>query len=298
MKGPLFSIIVPHHNTPVLLQRLLESLPWSVNPEVIVVDDASTAENLEAVQKLKKYFPFSFYHIQRHTAGAARNEGLRHASGEWLVFADADDYFLPAAAQLLSDHVGDNKEVVYFRVQSVYSQSGQPAYRDKQINRLFKRCEEENSLNALRALHTNPWGKMIRRSLVESNQIQFEEIPSANDALFSVRCGVEAKHVSTDDRMLYCITVSDESLTSNMTVDRFESNGQARLRVNAYLREHGLAQYQLSVLSYMLLSWKYGFQTGMRAVRLCFSQGNRPWVGASRLWNLSQIKRTFKSRPK
>ena len=122
---PNFSIIIPHHETPRLLSRLLSSVPWSLQPEVIVVDDASGAEALAEVEKLHDEFDFQLYCIDRHTAGAARNEGLRHACGRWLIFADADDYFTADAARLWQKHVDDTADLVFFDVTSV---NGSPAF--------------------------------------------------------------------------------------------------------------------------------------------------------------------------
>lgn len=298
MSQPVLSIIIPHHNTPELLSRLLESLPWCLDPEVIVVDDASGEECLTRVRGLAARWSFALYTICRHTAGAARNEGLRHATGRWLLFADADDYYLPDAADLLREHLEDEADVVYCGVQSTYSDSGLPAYRDAQIRRLIARCRKENSLNALRCLHTNPWGKMIRRELVVRKGFRFEEIQAANDAMFSVQIGVEAARVELDERALYCITVGKESLTSNMSRDAFECHGKARLRVNAYLREKGWGQYQLSVLSYWIPAWQYGPRYGWSVTRDCRKDGNRLWVGLSRLLNPKNVINSLKSRPK
>ncbi len=298
MEEVLFSIIIPFHNRSKELERLLDSVPWKLNLEVIVVDDASADEEVQQVKSLQQRYLFELYHIEKHTAGAARNEGLRHAHGRWLVFADADDYFLPEADSLLMDHADDAHDVVYFKVKSTWSENGKPAYRDVPIERLFAICERENSMKALRALHTNPWGKMIRRHLVEEKNIRFEEIASANDAMFSVRCGVEAHWVTRDNRALYCITVSEQSLTSNMTAAHFESNGQARLRVNAYLREHRLEKYQLPVLGYMLMSWSYGPKYGFRVMKDCYANGNNPWVDWWRLLMPKRALHSLKSRPK
>lgn len=294
----MLSIIIPHHNTPALLERLLKSLPWGLQPQVIVVDDASNEDNRKRVAQLVSDCGGQYYEIDRHTAGAARNEGLKHATGEWLLFADADDYYTPDAETLIRAHQEDSADIIFFDVCSAYSSDGRPAYRDLQLRRLLLRYHKEGSLDVLRALHTNPWGKMIRRSLVERHHICFEEIPSCNDAMFSVRCGIHAQDVRLDERPIYCITVNDSSMTSNVSFERFECHGQARLRVNAYLREHGMGQYQLPVLNYMLPAFRFGFRYGWKVWRDCCSNGNRPWVGIGMLFDLSLVYHHLKSLPK
>ena len=65
-----FSLIIPHHGDDRLLDRLLKSIPDRDDLETIVIRD----------DKAKG-------------AGWARNKGLEHAVGEYVLFADSDDYF-------------------------------------------------------------------------------------------------------------------------------------------------------------------------------------------------------------
>ena len=84
-----FSVVIPHHNIPLLLQRCLDSIPDTPDIQVIVVDDNSS----DSVVDFSK-FPGK---DRKHTtvildkagggAGHARNVGLEHAIGKWLVFA-------------------------------------------------------------------------------------------------------------------------------------------------------------------------------------------------------------------
>ncbi len=90
-----YSIIIPHKNTPDLLQRCLDSIPRRVDLQIIVVDDNSDIEKVNFI-----HFPgLNDPHIEvvftkeGKGAGYARNVGLKHAKGKWLVFADADDKF-------------------------------------------------------------------------------------------------------------------------------------------------------------------------------------------------------------
>ena len=92
------SIIIPHYNTSDLLEKLLSTIPKDKNIEVIVIDDKSQDKHIEDIEDLKteeKYIDFLFLKNQtlKKGAGTCRNIGLDHAQGEWVLFADADDYF-------------------------------------------------------------------------------------------------------------------------------------------------------------------------------------------------------------
>ena len=89
---PLYSIIIPHYDIPDLLMRCLKSIPVSEDIQVIVVDDNSP----DADTYLERYPELSrpYLEFTRTTkgggAGYARNVGLDHAKGKWLLFADSD----------------------------------------------------------------------------------------------------------------------------------------------------------------------------------------------------------------
>lgn len=87
---PKYSIIIPHYNIPDLLMRCLKSIPVMEEIEVIVVDDNSP----DAATYIERYPELSRPHLAfiRTTkggeAGYARNVGMEHARGNWLLFAD------------------------------------------------------------------------------------------------------------------------------------------------------------------------------------------------------------------
>ena len=107
----MYSIIIPHKNTASLLERLLDSIPWGLSPQVIVVDNNSNGEELQQVEMLRQRFDFLLCHSTGCGAGDARNIGLQHATGRWVLFADSDDFFTPSAADLISTHADDAAEV-------------------------------------------------------------------------------------------------------------------------------------------------------------------------------------------
>lgn len=89
---PRYSIIIPTYNAATTLVSLLESLEAQTmrDFEVIVIDDASTDDTPQAVER----FDLRYYRQERRQGpAAARNRGAALAGGEWLVYADADTVF-------------------------------------------------------------------------------------------------------------------------------------------------------------------------------------------------------------
>jgi len=94
--GPRFSVIIPAYNSASTLERAIESVIHQSEPphEVIVVDDASPDDVGSVVAR----YGARVLHLRRdRNAGvsAARNFGAEHATGDWLAFLDADDWYLP-----------------------------------------------------------------------------------------------------------------------------------------------------------------------------------------------------------
>jgi glycosyltransferase involved in cell wall biosynthesis len=93
--SPLVSVVLPTHNRARSLPRAIESvLAQTHEPlELIVVDDGSTDETAEVLERFGKRITV----IKQPHAGpyAARNRALRHASGELVAFIDSDDAWHP-----------------------------------------------------------------------------------------------------------------------------------------------------------------------------------------------------------
>lgn len=96
---PLLSIIIPTYNLELWLpERCITSiLEQQVSPgdyEIIVVDDGSDVSPQPLTESFGK--PNIYFYQQQHKKqGAARNLGMEHARGEYILFIDADDYLFP-----------------------------------------------------------------------------------------------------------------------------------------------------------------------------------------------------------
>ena len=92
------SVIIPVYNVEKYLRQNLQSVADQTlkEIEIICVDDGSTDSSFEIVQEFAAKDP-RFVAVQQKNAGAgaARNNGLRRARGEYLSFLDSDDFFAP-----------------------------------------------------------------------------------------------------------------------------------------------------------------------------------------------------------
>jgi len=97
---PLVSVILVHHNRPSTLAEALKSVlaQTYTNIEIIIVDDGSTAQAFRTVESMVAEAGDDRVHLYRQEnryLGAARNFGVSHARGDYLMFMDDDNFALP-----------------------------------------------------------------------------------------------------------------------------------------------------------------------------------------------------------
>ena len=98
--SPRFSVIIPAFNAATTLTRAIDSVraqSWPVH-EIIVVDDGSTDDTANVARR----FGDAVRLIRQRNSGVsvARNAGAAAATGDWLVFLDADDWYAPDRIKL------------------------------------------------------------------------------------------------------------------------------------------------------------------------------------------------------
>jgi glycosyltransferase involved in cell wall biosynthesis len=135
----IFSIIIPHKNIPNLLQRCLDSIPRREDIQIIVIDDNSDGNIVD----FKKFPGLGEKNVEVYFtkegkgAGYARNVGLAHAKGNWLLFADADDFYCDNLLQILDEYKETNFDIVYFSTISCFSTTLAPANRHLRTEKLI-----------------------------------------------------------------------------------------------------------------------------------------------------------------
>ncbi len=94
------SVIIPVYNAEKFVSQAVESaLQFDEVFEILLIEDKSPDNALQVCQQLaEKYERVKLYQHpdkENHGAGPSRNLGIEKASGDFIAFLDADDYFLP-----------------------------------------------------------------------------------------------------------------------------------------------------------------------------------------------------------
>jgi glycosyltransferase involved in cell wall biosynthesis len=133
------SVIIPAYNAAAYIERALRSVLNQSRPaeEIIVVNDGST----DATSEILRRYEGKIRIIEQANAGvsAARNAGIRAATGDWIAFLDADDEWLPEKLRLQSELLAANPTLcwitgnfLFCRCRENHRQS--PAFSEMQIS--------------------------------------------------------------------------------------------------------------------------------------------------------------------
>lgn len=112
-EGPLFSVIVPVHNAEKYMRRGMNSIFSQdfKDFEAVIVLDSCTDESEYIVNEYTAYTTHKKLYTDFGRAGMARNAGLDAATGEWILFMDDDDWFLPGAFEAIAQELEKQKEI-------------------------------------------------------------------------------------------------------------------------------------------------------------------------------------------
>jgi glycosyltransferase involved in cell wall biosynthesis len=212
-----YSIIIPHKDIPNLLQRCLDSIPVRNDVEVIVVDDNSDPRKVD-FEHFPKWNGGHFQVFQTKEgkgAGFARNVGLNHAQGQWIVFADADDFFTEDFGSLLDEMMDAEADVVFFNYICVMSDD---VTKQVETRTWFRKLisdflDGKGSESKFRKFFPMPWCKLVKKKLIEQYHIRFSEVKWGNDEFFSAQIGRFAKEIRVSGRIGYVLTLREGSLT-------------------------------------------------------------------------------------
>ncbi len=141
---PFFSVVIPVYNKAPHIQCSISSVLNQTfqNFELILVNDASTDNSLEEIQKFTDERIRLFQRTEPGPGGyAARNLGIEKAEGEWVAFLDADDEWYPNHLEKMHE-LAHKYPDVYFMSCGWQTQNNGV----KNENAFYKELKEKDSL--------------------------------------------------------------------------------------------------------------------------------------------------------
>lgn len=210
MKRPLFTIIIPCYNVDEYLKDSVTSIIYQTfsNWEMILVDDGSTdSTSLMINSFVMKDARIHAYFQTNKGVSAARNLGIRYATGKYVYFMDADDVVEHDALSFIASLLTNvSPDLIVFGYQKVNSENeiiryrippyNKVCYTDKEIKQAFLLMENSELFNP-------PWNKMYKLSIINQQGIRFPKLSVGEDAVFNYRFFSHLKNVYLISKSLY-----------------------------------------------------------------------------------------------
>lgn len=213
----LVSVIVPVYNTQDYLDKCIESLLRQTykNIEVILVNDGSTDHSLEVCKKYASQDArIAIINKENGGASSARNAGIRVATGEYIMFADSDDYVDENYVREMVDAQSENKDAfVICDLCGILSDGGLLPFHEKiKESGVFNICDYYRFSKWL--ILNQPYNKIFALEKVKANNILFkEDLPIGEDIYFNLEYLMHCKKIYFVNKQLYyCLRDRDSSL--------------------------------------------------------------------------------------
>lgn len=210
------SVIIPAYNVEKEITETVDSVlnqcPEKEKIEILVVENGSTDRTVSVVEELSKNDPC--VHLLQSEKGVsnARNMGILHAKGTWLVFLDADDRILPNGMSILFRDTQETETDIFCyghqngQEKKAVCDNGGIEYSSSQV----ELCKVEMLKNPTKYMQA--WAKMIKRDLIVNNKILFNPVLRlSEDSDFILRCIQAACNVKLKSDIIYEYVINQTS---------------------------------------------------------------------------------------
>ena len=235
-KEAVVSIIVPVYKVEKYIRQCVDSLLAQTyrNIEVILVDDGSP-DNCGAIcdEYAAKDSRVKVIHQQNGGVSVARQTGIDHATGEYSIHADPDDWVeLNMIEELVAKAVADNADMVICDF-----------YRESKSDRIHVCQNPGDDLSASavlrkilsQQLHGSCWNKLVNRSRIEGIGFTPEDLCILEDELYNIRILARKIKVSYLPKAFYHYRVENEhSLCNTISEKSFKSKVKAVSEIESF----------------------------------------------------------------
>lgn len=233
----LISVIVPVYNVEPYLRQCVDSLLAQTcqELEIILVDDGSKDKGGAICDEYAaRYAHIQAVHKENAGLGMARNTGLDHASGDYVVFIDSDDYAEPDMVEILFNKMAENQVDVCKGGFRRFEEQGDTRYTVQYEDAVYPGDRARTEFYP-RLIGSRPdkkdsipmcvWGAIYAMGPIREHHIRFpsERELISEDLVFNTEYMQYANGVCTVSDVVYNYRVNANSLTQRYRPDRFEA---------------------------------------------------------------------------
>jgi glycosyltransferase involved in cell wall biosynthesis len=219
------SVIIPVYQAQDSLSRCLDSFlnqDFSGSLEILCIGDKVEDESHAVVERYARNHPgLVSLHLQNGRGqGGARNLGLDLAQGEYVMFADADDYVEPAVVRLCMETAlesGADFVCVGFDRRDA---SGRQYSREQTVETLTLIDVKPLGAPRLAFIYPAPWGKLFKRAVIDDRRFPEGPIPAYEDTVFFLSLCPKIRRFAVLPNILYHYVVHEESSITRASLEK------------------------------------------------------------------------------
>lgn len=211
---PLVSIVIPVYNAEKYIRDNIESVIRQTYPniEVIYVCDGCTDDTVSILYEYTTCSKIKIINRSQNLGAAiSRNEGLQIATGEWVIFWDADDFVKNTAIEIML------YEAIRYDADMAICAIGNLGEESAELNNLLFECLKKYMMKypvwdnsnakifdlSMQIVCNAPYNKLLKKELLKLGNIYFQNIGNCNDVYYSVSSFLNSKKVVYVDEKLY-----------------------------------------------------------------------------------------------
>ncbi len=233
------SVIIPVYNTEKYLSTCIDSVLQQVNVsiEIILVNDGSTDTSATICNDYaKKYNHVKAIHIPNSGPATAKNEGLKHAKGNYIALTDSDDKMeSDMLYKMVKAGYKNQADIICCNYKQVDEQ-GTITYQNY-TQKQYVLNHEEGLIHFFSKdkIYSQCWTKLYRREMLEENLIKNDPgLRTDEDFIFNIRAFTHAQKTVIVDEPLYVYTYRESSLAHDFfkkNISQYIDNRIKRVQV-------------------------------------------------------------------
>lgn len=266
---PKISVIVPIYNAEKYLKKCLNSIiHQNFNDlEILCINDGSTDNSFKIIQNFsKKDNRIKIFNTPNNGQGSARNLGLKHATGEYVSFIDADDWIIDDAYEKLyyKSHKYD-LDMLFFQMINYINSSGKLVESDLYNYDLLSNnfdidipFSSNDASEFLFNIAVCPVSKLYKRKFLMENNILFPEGIIFEDNVFFYNAFLKANKISFINEHFYFRRRHSESITQNISEKSFDIVPATNELLMLFKKNNWYSEYKISLINHsfsMILEW-------------------------------------------
>lgn len=202
------SVIVPIYNAENYIKRCCGSILQQTytNLEVLLIDDGSVDNSPRICDQIAEGDArVKVIHTINQGVSEARNTGIKNASGDWVMFIDADDWIDKNVAEKLVQRITNSKaDLGVYSFAFEYQSNKVFCEVDKLDCSIKELLQTANSLKESNSVFCSVCNKIYKRNVLDENDISFYKgIKFGEDFIFNTRYFACIEKIVTENTAFY-----------------------------------------------------------------------------------------------